>query len=172
MTPHQPRFRLVNPVGRSIEATSQREAPLARGRSSGSGWRALAGASPTLLSTFRQVKGYFLTHRVIHRTSPPSPEVFVSSTVRAQLDAQVYAQSAGPAGRLVDDPAATGHNRPHDVAARPHPRQHHHHSLAHVDLHVRLQPSFGAAVSFLRRTSPTTLSATTLAETSTSRHEH
>lgn len=59
MFPHRSRFRLVNPVGRSNEATLRRRAPLTRGRSSGSGWRALAGASPTLHLLFHQVKRYF-----------------------------------------------------------------------------------------------------------------
>ena len=53
---------------------------------------------------------------------------------------------------LVDDPMVSGHNHRHDVAA-PSPARglHHHHSLAHVVIHVRLQPSFGAALSFLGR---------------------
>jgi hypothetical protein len=57
-----------------------------------------------------------------------------------------------PSGRarLVDDGTATRHNRSGDLAAGHLPGQHHHHSLAHVDHHVRLQPSSGAAVSFLR----------------------
>ena len=140
MIPHRPRFRLVNPVGSRSRPPPQGEALLARGRSSGSGWHALAGASPTLLPLFRQVKRYFLIHRVIHQITPPSPEVSGSSTIRAQGDAQLYAQLArrvrriaGRRSGLVDDRQSSGHNHRRDVADRHPSRLHHHHSIAHVE---------------------------------------
>lgn len=140
MIPHRPRFRLVNPVGSRSRPPPQGEALLARGRSSGSGWHALAGASPTLLPLFRQVKRYFSIHRVIHQITPPSPEVSGSSTIRAQGDAQLYAQLArqvrrigGRRSGLVDDRQSSGHNHRRDVADRHPSRLHHHHSIAHVE---------------------------------------
>lgn len=85
ITPHRHRFRLVTPVGPSLLTIPLLVSPFARGRSSGSGWRALAGTDVTLHDLFPLVKWYFSIHRVIPRERPSSPEVSCSSTVHPHV---------------------------------------------------------------------------------------
>jgi hypothetical protein len=95
ITPHQLRFHLVNPVGPSLAAIPLLVSPLARGRSSGSGWHALAGTKESVHGSFLQVKGYFRIHRVIHHIARSSPEILSSSTVHPHGCAQARRDRCG-----------------------------------------------------------------------------
>ena len=116
MTPRPLRFRLVNPVGPSNEATPQRghhsleavpRAPV--------GVR-LPVRRPLCTRRFRQVKGYFSTHRVIHR-HPAIPRSFPVRPPSVHRLCTCSRQDRTSGRVLVDDPTVSGHNDRHDVAA-------------------------------------------------------
>jgi len=67
---------------------------------------ALSGVNDTLIRPFPQVKGYFSSHRLIHRIRVSSPEVSRSSTARPHLRPQfaAFESSCGSSRWWVADP--------------------------------------------------------------------
>ena len=113
MIPHRPRFRLVNPVGPSTrghspKGSTTRSRPFL-GLRLACACRCVAhSARPA----FARSRGIFESHRVIHRTSPPSPEVSGSSTVRPQpVHRFVHSAGAGLAAAWLTIRRLAGHNR-------------------------------------------------------------
>ena len=81
---HRLRSRLVNPVG------PPQAAPFL-----GSRWRALSGTRHMLRAASPQVKAYFRTHRVIHRTFPQSPRT-AAAVHRTRTPCSQALTSPGP----------------------------------------------------------------------------
>lgn len=73
---HRPRFRLVAPVGPSVPLVTLAGSLVLRHRSSGPGWRALAGTGHTLPGVFPQVKRVFLSSQGYPRTFRESHRTF------------------------------------------------------------------------------------------------